>query len=86
VSKKNWALILVAALALLAGLAAAPQASSDGGDELVAVLAQPVPDGFSDGGDGLVRVLVHPDGFSDGGDGLVAVWATPAPPETPGGG
>ena len=81
-SKQNWALILVIALGAVAGLTAAPEASSDEGDgSLVAVLAQ--PDGFSDGGDGLVRVLAQPapDGFSDGGGGLIAVWAIAAPPE-----
>ena len=59
----------------------APAGFSDGGDSvsgddgLVAVVAQPSPDGFSDGGDGLMAILVQPtpDGFSDGGngDGLV---------------
>ena len=66
-SNKNWAVILVVALAAVAGLASAPEASSDeGGEPLVAVLAEPAP-----------------DGFSDGGDGLIAVWAIAAPPEMP---
>ena len=87
-SNKSWAVILVVMFAATAGLASAPVASSDeseGDRPLVAVLAEPAPDGFSDGGDGLFRVLVQPapDGFSDGGDGLIAVWAIAAPPEMP---
>jgi len=88
-SNKSWAVILVVMLAAVAGcLASAPEAFSDeseGDRALVAVLAEPAPDGFSDGGDGFFRVLVQPapDGFSDGGDGLIAVWAIAAPPEMP---
>ena len=57
---KHRAVILLLALAAASASVATPAGFSDGGDGLVAVLAQPAPAGFSDGGDGLVAVLAQP--------------------------